>query len=103
MRELVVERYLVRKLKALGARADKRITPGRRHASDRHVLFSEGRHDFVECKRPGAPRPRPGQAREHRRLRARGFNVFVIATHEDADAYIESRIALGWLPCRGIE
>lgn len=86
-REVDIESYLVRKLKAIGARADKFKTPGRRHAPDRIVLMPTAFCFFVECKKPGESL-RPGQAREKRRLEKLGFNVEVIDTKEQVDLLI---------------
>lgn len=96
MRERSVENYLVRKVKAAGGEVRKLVTPGRRHAPDRLVLwrgfhgiaYVEARVHFVELKKPGE-KPRAGQEREHQRLRDMGFSVFVLDTKAKVDRYIQ--------------
>lgn len=94
MRELTVERQLVRAIKALGGRADKYRTPARRNAPDRICLFPRALCFFVECKASGK-KPRPGQVREAKRLRALGFEVFTVASRADVGYVVQ------WLVLRG--
>ena len=88
MRESTVEKHLADRVKAIGGRAYKFVSPGRRNVPDRLVLLPGGRLVFVETK---APRKslRPGQARERRRLEALGFVVEVAKTKEEVDGFIE--------------
>jgi hypothetical protein len=97
MRESRVETALVRGVKRHRGEVRKYVTPGRRHAPDRLVLwpaFDDGvmwlpsRAHFVELKAPGK-KPRPGQVREHERLRKLGFRVFVLDTVEKVNAYVQ--------------
>jgi len=95
MRESSIEKHLVRQVKAAGGECRKYVTPGRRHAPDRLVLIPTAlwsmrtaRAVFVETKAPGK-RPRPGQLREHERLRAMGFEVRVIDTKEKVDRHVK--------------
>lgn len=95
MRERNVENYFKRMVEEAGGHARKLITPGRRHAPDRLVLWPQASGalatiDFVELKKPGKT-PRPGQGREHARLRKWGFNVVVIDSHRRVDEYIQTR------------
>jgi hypothetical protein len=91
MREVTVERYFRRQVILAGGEARKLVTPGRRHAADRLVLWPGARIDLVELKKPGK-KPRPGQKRDHERLLRRyEIHVTVIDTHEDVDIYIEKR------------
>lgn len=62
-------------VKSYGGGVRKVEWSGRRGAPDLLVLMP-GRHFFVEVKAPGE-KPRPEQLREHERLRAAGFDVFV--------------------------
>jgi hypothetical protein len=87
-RESAIERYLVRRLKSIGLRADKYVTPGRRNAPDRIVLLGKGRVFFVECKAPGE-KPRPGQKREHLRLRNLGYLVETVDSRETVNTLVE--------------
>ena len=80
MREREVERALIRAVAARGGEVRKVAWVGRRHAPDRLVLLP-GRWFWAELKRPGE-KPRPGQAREHDRLRRYGHEVLVIDSPE---------------------
>lgn len=91
MREAKVERHFARVVRALGGRAYKFKTPGRRGAEDRLTLLPRARIYFVETKAPGK-KPEPHQAREHARKRALGFKVLVLDTIEKIDAWA-NRIA----------
>jgi len=87
MLESVIESYLVKEVKSTGGEVRKFVSPGRRHAPDRIVLYPQGRIRFVECKAPGK-KPRAGQVREHARLRKMGFVVEVIDCHDDVDRLV---------------
>ena len=78
MRESKVRKALHDRIAALGGeyRAAKWI--GARHCPDDFVML-DGRHIWVEGKRPGKT-AREGQAREHERMRAAGCEVLVINT-----------------------
>lgn len=56
---------------------------GRRGAPDLLILLP-GKHFFVEAKAPGE-KPRPEQLREHERLRAAGFSVYVVSSEAEAE------------------
>lgn len=86
IKEADVERALVRRIEALGGRAEKFTSPARRSVPDRLILLPippEHRElvaryvRFVECKRPGAV-PTDAQAKDHERRRALGFRVDVV-------------------------
>ena len=77
MREKVIERELVRAVKAVGGMCPKLISPGTDGMPDRMVLLPEARIGFVEVKAPGQ-KPRPLQERRHAQLRDLGFIVFVL-------------------------
>ena len=90
MLEKDVESYFVRRVKEAGGMERKISYVNRRNAVDRLVIFKPGRVFFVELKKPDE-RPRIGQEREHDRLRAMGCEVWVIASHEEVDAFISGR------------
>lgn len=86
MRERDIERQHVVSVEADGGVSLKFTSPGRRHVPDRidlRPIPAEHREivaryfRFTECKAPGG-KPRPGQVREHARLRALGFVVDVV-------------------------
>lgn len=86
MLEAKVEKHFDDTVKRLGGETRKLVYPGRRGATDRLVLLP-GWHCVVELKRPGGPPPRINQAREHAKLRAAGFAVYVLSTIEEVDAW----------------
>lgn len=91
MRESVVEKYLVQRVEAIGGEVRKVSWIGRRHAPDRVVMLKwaeNGRTTkWVELKAPGK-KPRPGQEREHQRMRDAGQDVHVLDTIEAVDKFI---------------
>lgn len=97
-----VRAYLKQRVEALGGEVRAMKWIGRRHAPDVYVMIPPGteicdpgqphcpkwvHYDgslLAECKAPGK-RPRPGQVREHERLRKYGITVLVLPTKEDID------------------
>ena len=88
-REAHLEAAFKRRVEQAGGQVRKLVTPGRRHAPDRLVLWpgTVGHVDFVELKALGK-KPRAGQDREHNRLRSWGFNVYVIDRLDLVDVYL---------------
>ena len=86
--EKQIEDYLAAGVKSLGGEVRKAEWVGRRHCPDRRVMHVK-RRAWVECKRPGA-KPRPGQLREHERMRALGEDVVVLSTYDEVDAFLET-------------
>jgi len=84
VRENAIEQYLHNRVKELGGDYRRIAWIGRNNAPD-DLLLLQGQHMLVECKRPGE-KPRPGQEREHERLRAAGLQVHVVSTFEEIDA-----------------
>ena len=84
MRENLIERYLVKRVRDLGGMAVKQIWQGRRGAPDRLVILPGGRMIFVECKAPGQ-KAKDHQLREHDRLRKLGVMVVVIDSKDAVD------------------
>ena len=77
MREKVIERELVRAVKAVGGMCPKLISPGTDGMPDRMVLLPDAHLGFVEVKAT-RQKPRPLQERRHAQLRDLGFMVFVL-------------------------
>lgn len=101
MRERDVESYLHQQVTAAGGTTRKFSSATRANNPDRIViwppdgpaccgLMARARIDFVELKAPGK-RARPGQMREHIRLRAYGCQVFVIWSKALIDDYVKRR------------
>ena len=87
MREKVIERELVRAVKAVGGMCPKLISPGTDGMPDRMVLLPDAHLGFVEVKAPGQ-KPRPLQERRHAQLRDVGFMVFVLDDPEQIPGII---------------
>lgn len=82
-----VEAYLVRRVKETGGRQRKLQWIGQRGGPDRMVWWPKPRMAFVEVKhRTG--RLSVLQEREHARLRADGFDVYVVWDEADVDNFI---------------
>ena len=88
MREKIIEKELVAKVKAMGGIAPKFTSPGFDGMPDRLVLLPGGRMGFVELKAPGKE-PRALQEARHRLLRRLGFKVYVIDEINQIDGVLE--------------
>lgn len=88
MKESRVEGHLVKRVTAAGGSVRKCVWLGRRGAPDRVVLWP-GHLDWVELKRPLTPVAEDHQLREHKRLRASGQAVYVLASIEEVDGYVD--------------
>ena len=87
-----VEAYLKKRVAETGGRQRKLRWLCRRGAPDRFVWWPgpvDGPHlHFVEVKRPGGT-THPLQTLEMGRLQNDGFNVHVVSSEADVDAFIE--------------
>jgi hypothetical protein len=108
MRERVIERHLVRSIKAIGGEVRKVQWIGRNSAPDRVVMVPartlspnsidcawcnpKGRTVWVELKAPGQ-KPTAAQLREHARMRAVGQDVRVIDSFTGVDALMQELTA----------
>ena len=86
MKENQIEEHLHARVRELGGDYRRVSWIGRNHGPDDLILLP-GRSFYAEVKRPGE-KPRPGQAREHDRLRAAGITVHVVSTKEEIDAIL---------------
>jgi len=77
IRESIIERYLVKRVRECGGVALKQVWPGRRGAPDRLVIMPGGKMFFVELKAPGE-RAKDHQLRTHDKLRKLGVVLLVI-------------------------
>lgn len=76
MRESTIEAYLRDRVRELGGKAYKFVSPGNDGMPDRlTVIPPNGKMFFVETKAPGKE-PTPLQRNKHRELRAMGCLVF---------------------------
>ena len=92
MLERDIRKALKERVEAYGGEIRAVAWLGRAHAPDvlvgvpgRHGM--PGWHVWVETKAPGG-KPRPGQLREHDRMRAWNCEVIVISTVEQLDAWL---------------
>jgi hypothetical protein len=88
MREVVVEDYLRDRVKETGGFIRKCIWGGRKSAPDDFCWWPNGKHAWVETKKPGET-PRPDQLREHVKMRKGGCDVWVIDTKAGVDIFID--------------
>ena len=94
MLEKTVEKYLCDRVRATGGNHRKMVFPAHRGAPDRLVgwpltpRYEWGVHFLIELKKPKGKGAEDHQQREHTRLRAIGFDVRVIHTKEEVDAFI---------------
>jgi len=88
MREKEIEQYLVKKVKEIGGKAFKFISPGNAGVPDRMVCLPGGRIFFVELKAPGG-KTTALQDLQIKKLYDLGFNVMVTDNKETIDRLIE--------------
>lgn len=90
MREQNIENYLTERMKKIGGKSYKWVSPGNSGVPDRLIIFPDGQIVFVELKAPGNI-PTKRQKFVHRELRKLNCNVLVI----DSKKQIDNLIA-GW-------
>jgi len=86
MREKTIEAALVKRVEALGGMCEKFVSPGRRSVPDRLVTLPGNRIVFVEVKATGEG-PTELQARDHKRRKALGCEVYVINDIKEASNF----------------
>jgi hypothetical protein len=86
MLEKTIEQALCKRVKELGGSCDKYSSPSRRAVPDRIVMLPDNTLIFVECKAPGKV-PTIAQKNDHDRRRAMGFDVRVIDSMEQVNAF----------------
>lgn len=84
MRESTIEAYLRDRVKELGGKAYKFVSPGNDGVPDRLVCLPGGRVVFVELKAPGK-KPTKLQERQHEILTGLGLDVRVIDCKANVD------------------
>lgn len=87
MLEKQIEAYLRDRIRQIGGKAYKFISPGNDGVPDRLVCLPGGRAVFVELKAPGKE-PRPLQIHQIGKLRQLGFWVEVLDCKEQVDQFI---------------
>ena len=84
-----VEAYLVAKVRKLGGRCLKFVSPGNAGVPDRILLFPQGVVIFVETKRPRGSVVASRQKVWHERLRRLGFRTEFIYDKAAVDMFTE--------------
>ena len=87
MREKEVEQYLVKKVKEIGGKAFKFVSPGNAGVPDRMVCLPGGRIFFVELKAPGG-KTTALQDLQIKKLHDLGCEVFVIDNRETINGLV---------------
>lgn len=89
MKEAETERYLKKKIEALGGLCLKFVSPGNDGVPDRIVIFPKGEVCFVELKAPGA-KLKPLQRYWQQQLLNRMVIAGSASSKEEVDGFIES-------------
>ena len=87
MEEQVIERYLTNKVKQLGGKSFKFVSPGNAGVPDRIVIIPGGHIFFIELKAPGK-KPRKLQVVIMNQLKKLGCNVLTIDSKEQVKEFI---------------
>lgn len=93
MRESEIESYLRDRVRAVGGKAYKFVSPGNAGVPDRLVLLPGGRVVFAELKAPGKTST-PLQAAQQRKIAGLGFRVYVIDSKQKVDDLIREVTAV---------
>ena len=88
MRENVVERAFVSKVKERGGIALKFVSPGFDGVPDRLAIFPNKRIAFVEVKAPGK-KMRPLQIKRKSQLEAFGLKVYFLDSKEGIEVMLD--------------
>jgi len=88
LKESTLENRFRKAVKDRGGIAWKFVSPGESGVPDRIVLLPNGRHVFVELKKPGE-KPTPLQLWQHDRLRRWGHAVHVIDSTAGIEAFVK--------------
>ena len=94
MKKRAIERYLANKVKQLGGKSFKFVSPGNAGVPDRIVIIPGGHIFFIELKAPGK-KPRKLQQVVIKQLKQLGCNVLTIDSKEQVNRFIdEAKIML---------
>jgi len=87
--EKYLEKALADFIKSEGGECRKFVSPGHIGVPDRLCFLPRGMLFLVETKSTG-DKTRPSQVREHERLKALGFKVFVVSTEQELTQFKET-------------
>lgn len=85
--EKQIEQYLVKRVKEMGGKAYKFVSPGYDGVPDRLVCFPGGVVEFVELKAPGK-KPSMIQLKQHSDFEKLGHEVWIIDSLEGVNSFI---------------
>lgn len=88
MQEKDIEKYLVKRVKEMGGKAYKWVSPGNDGVPDR-IVFFQGMTVLVELKAPGK-KPTPLQIAKHKELAKLGQKVLVLDSKESVDCFVNT-------------
>ena len=88
MKKRAIERYLANKVKQLGGKSFKFVSPGNAGVPDRIVIIPGGHIFFIELKAPGK-KPRKLQVVIMNQLKKLGCNVLTIDSKEQVNRFID--------------
>ena len=88
MKKRAIERYLANKVKQLGGKSFKFVSPGNAGVPDRIVIIPGGHIFFIELKAPGK-KPRKLQQVVIKQLKKLGCNVLTIDSKEQVNRFID--------------
>jgi len=88
MRESNIEKYLTDRMKCIGGKSYKWVSPGNNGVPDRIIIFPSGKIIFVELKAPGKV-PTAYQKLVHRELKKINCEVLVIDSLKNVDDLIK--------------
>ena len=86
--ERKVEEYIIGKVKSMGGKCYKFVSPGNNGVPDRIVMLPQGRVYFVETKAAGQ-KPRPSQLAVHREMESVGVRVWVLDSKAAVDEFLK--------------
>lgn len=89
MQEREIENRLVQRIKAMGGRCWKWVSPGTDGVPDRICLLPEGQVIFVELKAPGK-HLRPLQMRRKWQLEKLGFPVYCLDSIKQVEEFCDA-------------
>lgn len=92
-REASIEKYLTNKIKSIGGKCYKFVSPGYSGMPDRIAVCS-GFVMFIEVKRPGA-KPRKLQSDRHLELQKLGAETATVSTKEEVNRVVNYIITKG--------
>lgn len=87
-REDAIEEYLAKRVREIGGRAYKWVSPGNVGVPDRIVLYGRGRVCFVECK-TARGKLSPVQKAKIDELTDLGHKTRIVASKEDVEELVQ--------------